>query len=47
MRLLTEQFRDIIISISRVKRHLQTLLQLSLHGQVLSEREERWIRIRL
>ncbi len=44
---MSDMLSDIIISISRVKRHLQTLLQLFSHGQVLSEREERWIRIRL
>ena len=36
MRLPTEQFRDTIIVILREKKHPQTLLQRSLHGQELS-----------
>ena len=39
MRLLTEQFRDIIINILKVRRHLQTQLQQYLHGQEHFARE--------
>ena len=42
MRLPTEQFRDTIIVILREKKHPQTLLQRSLHGQELSAREASW-----
>ena len=42
MSLPTEQFRDTIIVILREKKHPQTLLQRSLHGQELSAREASW-----
>ena len=42
MRLLTEQFRDIITVILREKKPPQTLWQQSLHGQEQSAREESW-----